>query len=219
LNGRHGESTRGDYFPIPFVIEKTGRGERQYDIYSRLLEDRIIFIGWPIEDAVADAVIAQLLFLQKENKNQDINIYINSPGGIVTAGLAIYDTMQFVQCDIATYCMGQAASMAALLLAAGTKGKRHALPHARVMIHQPWGGTRGTASDISIQAEEILRHKRTLNDILAKHTGQSLKQVEKDTDRDYFMSSAEAKAYGLIDEVVETLKEGARGETPAGPRG
>ena len=195
-----------DWVPIPFVIEKTGRGERQYDIYSRLLEDRIVFIGTPIDDLVANVVIAQLLFLQKENKGQDINMYINSPGGSVTAGLAIYDTMQFVHCDVATYCIGQAASMGAVLLAAGTKGKRFALPHARIMIHQPWGGAQGTASDISIQAEEILRLKKILNDILAKHTGQPLKQIEKNTDRDFFMSAAEAKRYGLVDEVIERAK-------------
>ena len=194
------------YIPIPFVIEKTGRGERQYDIYSRLLEDRIIFIGTPIDDTVANVVIAQLLFLQKENRNQDINVYINSPGGSVTAGLAIYDTMQFVQCDIATYCIGQASSMGALLLAAGARGKRYALPNSRIMIHQPWGGVQGTAADISIQAEEILRLKRTLNEILSRHTGKDIKQVEKDADRDFFMSSQEAKAYGLVDEVVESLK-------------
>jgi ATP-dependent Clp protease protease subunit len=194
------------YIPIPFVIEKTGRGERQYDIYSRLLEDRIVFIGTPIDDTVANLVIAQLLFLQKENKNQDINLYINSPGGSVTSGLAIYDTMQFVQCDLATYCIGHAASMGALLLAAGTKGKRHALPHSRIMIHQPWGGIQGTAEDISIQAEEILRLKKNLNNILAKHTGQEVKRIEKDADRDYFMSADEAKAYGVVDEVVESLK-------------
>nr|HMQ24318.1 ATP-dependent Clp protease proteolytic subunit [Planctomycetota bacterium] len=157
------------YIPIPYVIEKTGRGERTYDIYSRLLEDRIVFIGTPIDDTVANVVIAQLLFLQKENKSQDINLYINSPGGSVTAGLAIYDTLQFVQCDVATYCIGQASSMGAVLLASGTKGKRHALPHSRVMIHQPWGGVQGTALDIAIQTDEILHLKRSLNDILAKH--------------------------------------------------
>jgi len=196
-----------DWVPIPFVIEKTGRGERQYDIYSRLLEDRIVFIGTPIDDMVANVVIAQLLFLQKENKSQDINMYINSPGGSVTAGLAIYDTMQFVHCDVATYCIGQAASMGAVLLSAGTKGKRFALPHARIMIHQPWGGAQGSAADISIQAEEILRLRKIINDIRAKHTGQPLKQIEKNTDRDYFMSAEECKTYGLVDEVVETLKE------------
>ena len=190
----------------PIVIEKTGRGERSYDIYSRLLEDRIVFIGTEINDLVADSVIAQLLFLQKENKTQDINLFLNSPGGSVTAGLAIYDTMQFVQCPVATYCMGQCASMGALLLAAGAKGKRHALPHARIMIHQPWGGVHGTAADITIQAEEILRLKTTLNEILAKHTDKDPEQVGKDTDRDYYMSPAEAKDYGLIDEIVETTK-------------
>jgi ATP-dependent Clp protease protease subunit len=198
-------STVNDYI-IPFVIEKTGRGERQYDIYSRLLEDRIVFIGSPIDDNVANSVIAQLLFLQKENKNQDINMFLNTPGGSVTAGLAIYDTMQFVQCPVATYCIGQAASMGALLLAAGTKGKRHALPNARIMIHQPWGGVQGTAADISIQAEEILRMKQTLSQIIAKHSGQSIDQVAKDSDRDFFMSSSEARKYGLIDEIVETAK-------------
>jgi ATP-dependent Clp protease, protease subunit len=204
---REGKRTMSEnYIPIPFVIEKTGRGERQYDIYSRLLEDRIVIIGTPIDDTVATVVIAQLLFLQKENRTQDINLYINSPGGYVTAGLAIYDTMQFVQCPVSTWCIGQAASMAAVLMAAGTKGKRHALPHSRIMIHQPWGGTQGTASDISIQAEEILKQKRLLNEILARHTGQTVKQVEKNADRDYFMSSEEAKSYGLVDEVVETLK-------------
>lgn len=196
----------GSWVPIPYVIEKTGRGERQYDIYSRLLEDRIVFIGTPIDDHVANVIIAQLLFLQKDNKSQDINVYINSPGGSVTAGLAIYDTMQFVQCDVATYCIGQCASMGAVLLAGGTKGKRYALPHSRVMIHQPWGGVQGTASDISIQAEEILKMKKTLNEILARHTGQNIKQIEKDTDRDKFYSAAEAKDYGLVDDVVDTMK-------------
>ncbi len=195
------------YVPIPFVIEKTGRGERQYDIYSRLLEDRIVMIGSPIDDTVANVVIAQLLFLQKENKAQDINIYINSPGGSVTAGLAIYDTIQFVQCDVATYCIGQAASMGALLLASGTKGKRHTLPHSRLMIHQPWGGFQGTAADIDIQAEEILKLKKTMNEILAQHTGQTMERIEEDADRDFYMSPPEAKEYGLVDEVVESLKD------------
>ncbi len=190
------------YIPIPYVIEKTGRGERQYDIYSRLLEDRIVFIGTGIDDTVANVVIAQLLFLQKENKNQDINLYINSPGGSVTAGLAIYDTLQFVQCDVATYCIGQASSMGAVLLAAGTKGKRHALPHSRVMIHQPWGGVQGTAQDITIQADEILNLKGSLNKILARHTGKTPEEIEKDSDRDYFLSAMEAKEYGLVDEVI-----------------
>jgi|SRR5690606_15211536 len=198
-------SVVNDYY-IPFVIEKTGRGERQYDIYSRLLEDRIIFIGCAIDDNVANSVIAQLLFLQKENKNQDINIFLNSPGGSVTAGLAIYDTMQFVQCPVATYCIGQAASMGAVLLAAGTKGKRFALPHSRIMIHQPWGGVQGTAQDISIQAEEILRLKRTLSEILGKHCGRDPELVNRESDRDFFMGAEEARAYGLIDEIVETKK-------------
>ncbi|MEO0479499.1 MAG: ATP-dependent Clp protease proteolytic subunit [Planctomycetota bacterium] len=191
---------------IPYVIEKTGRGERQYDIYSRLLEDRIVFIGTPIDDMVANVVIAQLLFLQKENKNQDISLFLNTPGGSVTAGLAIYDTMQFVQCPVATYCIGQAASMGAVLLAAGSKGKRHALPHARVMIHQPWGGVQGTAADISIQAEEILKMKTTLTGILANHSGQDPARVLKDSDRDFFMSAPEALEYGLVDEIVEVSK-------------
>lgn len=192
---------------VPFVIEKTGYGERHYDIYSRLLKDRIIFIGSAIDDNVANLVIAQMLFLQNENKSQDINIYINSPGGSITAGLAIYDTMQFVKCDVATYCIGQAYSMGAILMAAGTKGKRYSLPHTRIMLHQPWGGMQGTATDINIQAEEILRMKKVLNDILVKHSTQTLEKVEDDVDRDFFMSSTEAKDYGLVDEVVESLKD------------
>lgn len=192
---------------VPMVIETTGRGERAYDIYSRLLKDRIVFIGTPIDDAIANLIIAQILFLQMEDPNKDINVYINSPGGSVTAGLAIYDTMQFVKCDVATYCVGQAASMGALLLAAGTKGKRYSLPHARVMIHQPWGGTQGTASDIHIQATEILKMKDQLNRLLAQHTNQPLERIEKDTDRDYFMSATEAKAYGVVDDVVTTKTE------------
>jgi len=191
----------------PIVIEKSGKGERAYDIWSRLLKDRIVFIGGPIDDYVANLIIAQILFLQMENKSQDINLYINSPGGSVTAGLAIYDTMQFVQCDVATYCIGQASSMGAVLLAAGTKGKRSCLPHSRVMIHQPWGGVQGTALDIKIQAEEIIKLKQKINLILAKHTGQPVEKIEKDTDRDYFMSSDEAKKYGLIDEVVESMRD------------
>ncbi len=191
---------------IPTVIEKTGRGERAWDIYSRLLEDRIVFIGTPINDQVANSVIAQLLFLQKENKTQDIQVFLNTPGGSVTAGLAIYDTLQFVQCPVATYCIGQAASMGAVLLAAGSKGKRFSLPHSRIMIHQPWGGVQGTAADISIQAEEILRMKDTLTQILAHHTGQPIDRVGRDSDRDFFMSAAEAKAYGLVDEIIESSK-------------
>jgi len=188
---------------IPIVIEKTGQGERAWDIYSRLLKERIIFIGDEVSDSSANVVIAQLLYLQFENKNQDISIYVNSPGGSVTAGLAIYDTMQFVTCDVATYCLGQASSMGAVLLAAGTKGKRYALPHARVMIHQPWGGTKGTAADIEIAAEEIKRLKGALNKVLAHHTGQTEDQVQSDTDRDYFMSAKEACDYGLVDQVIE----------------
>ena len=197
---------RGSLF-VPYVIEKTGYGERHYDIFSRLLKDRIIFIGSAIEDTLSNLVLAQILFLQNENKTQDINVYINSPGGSITAGLAIYDTMQFVQCDVATYCIGQAYSMAAIILAAGTKGKRYGLPHTRIMLHQPWGGMRGTATDISIQAEEILKMKKYLNEILVKHTGQSLERVEEDVDRDFYMSSQEAKEYGLVDEVIESLRD------------
>ncbi len=191
---------------VPIVIEKTGRGERSYDIYSRLLKDRIIFIGPNIDDYTSSLVIAQILFLMSENKNQDINIYINTPGGSVTAGLAIYDTMQFVPCDIATYCIGQAASMGAVLLAAGTKGKRHALPHSRIMIHQPWGGTQGTAADIQIQALEIRRNKQILLDIMAKHTKQPIDKIEKDSDRDFYMSPQQALEYGIVDEVIESLR-------------
>ena len=190
---------------VPIVVEKTGRGERSYDIFSRLLKDRIIFIGPSIDDYSSSLIIAQILFLMSDNKNQDINIYINSPGGSVTAGMAIYDTMQFVPCDIATYCLGQASSMGAVLLAAGTSVKRHALPNSRVMIHQPWGGAGGTASDIIIQSEELKRYKNSLNEILAKHTGKALKQVETDTDRDHFMTAEEAKEYGLVDEVIGRL--------------
>ncbi len=187
---------------VPMVIEQTGRGERAYDIYSRLLKDRIVFIGSGIDDMVANLIIAQMLFLQMEDPAKDINVYVHSPGGSVTAGLAIYDTMQFLKPDVSTYCIGQAASMGAVLLAAGTKGKRSSLPHSRIMIHQPWGGVQGTASDISIQANEILRLKDRLNEILAKHTGQPLAKVQADTDRDFFMSADESKEYGLIDEVI-----------------
>lgn len=190
---------------VPMVIEQTSRGyERAYDIYSRLLKDRIIFIGTPIDDNVANLVIAQLLFLQMEDANKEISIYINSPGGSVTAGLAIYDTMQFVKPDVATYCVGQATSMGALLLCAGRKGKRFTLPNSRVMIHQPWGGIQGAAEDISRHAKEILKMRDKINEILAHHTGQTLDKVQKDTDRDYFMSAEEAKTYGLVDEVVVT---------------
>jgi ATP-dependent Clp protease protease subunit len=192
---------------VPMVIETTGKGERAYDIYSRLLKDRIVFIGTPIDDVIANLIIAQILFLNMEEPGKDINIYINSPGGSVTAGLAIYDTMRFVKCDVATYCLGQAASMGSLLLAAGTKGKRYSLPNSRVMIHQPWGGTQGTASDIHIQAREILKLKEQLNQILVRHTGQALEKIEKDTDRDYFMSADEAKNYGIVDAVITTRTE------------
>lgn len=192
---------------IPMVIEQSDRGERAYDIYSRLLKDRIIFIGSAIDDIVANVVIAQMLFLQMEDRERDINIYINSPGGAVTAGLAIYDTMQFVKPDVCTYCVGQAASMGAVLLAAGAKGKRHALPNSRVMIHQPWGGVQGQASDINIQAKEILKLRDRINEILAKHTSKPLDKIQKDTDRDYFMSSEEAMEYGIIDEVIIETKK------------
>ncbi len=188
---------------IPMVVEQEGRFERSYDIYSRLLKDRIIFIGTAIDDNVANIVIAQMLFLQMQDSEKDINVYINSPGGSVTSGLAIYDTMRFVKNNVCTYCIGQAASMGAVLLAAGTKGKRYALPNSRIMIHQPWGGVQGTASDISIQAKEILKMKGKLNGILAAHTGKSLKKVEKDTDRDFFMSASEAQEYGLVDKVID----------------
>ncbi len=203
---------RSDYF-VPYVVENTPNGERGYDIYSRLLKDRIIFMGTQVNDAVANAIVAQFLFLQSEDPKKDIHFYINSPGGSVTAGLAIYDTMQMLTCDVQTYCVGQAASMGAVLLAAGAKGKRYALPNARIMIHQPSGGSEGTASDIRIQAEEILRIRSILNNILVEHTGQKLKTIEKDTDRDFFMSADEAKAYGLVDQVLATRKAAA---VPAG---
>jgi len=189
------------------VVEQTGRGERGYDIYSRLLVDRIVFLGTAVDDMVANLIIAQLLFLQMNDPKKDIHLYINSPGGSVTAGLAIYDTMQFLTCDVNTYCIGQAASMGAVLLAAGTKGKRFGLPNSRIMIHQPWGGVQGQATDISIQAREILRLKDRLNEILAKHCGRQVEDVARDTDRDRFMSSEEAKEYGLIDQVVVSRKE------------
>ena len=202
---------------IPFVIEKTSRGERSYDIYSRLLKERIIFIGTAVDDMLADVVIAQLLFLQYENKNQDIHVYINSPGGSVTAGLAIYDAMQFVQCPVATYCVGQAASMGAVLLAAGTAKKRYALPNSRIMIHQPWGGAQGTASDMERQVNEILRLKEILYDILVKHTGKDRDSIVRDADRDFFMSAQQAKDYGLVDEVVlKTIKTDTSSSSPGG---
>jgi ATP-dependent Clp protease protease subunit len=188
---------------IPMVIEQSSRGERAYDIYSRLLKDRIIFLGTAMNDEVANLLIAQLLFLESEDPDKDINFYINSPGGIVTSGLAVYDTMQYIKPDIATVCIGQAASMGALLLTAGTKGKRYSLPNSRILIHQPMGGFQGQASDIEIQAKEILRMKETLNEILVRHTGKDLKQIQNDTDRDFFMSGKEAKEYGIIDHVIE----------------
>jgi ATP-dependent Clp protease protease subunit len=186
---------------VPMVVEQTGRGERAYDIFSRLLKERIVFIGTPIDDTVASLVIAQLLFLESEDPDKDINVYINSPGGSVSSGLAIYDTMQYIRPDVSTICIGLAASMGAVLLAGGTKGKRSALPNSRIMIHQPWGGVQGTASDISIQAEEILKTKKRLNEILSVHTGQPLERIEQDTDRDRYMSSEESRQYGLIDNV------------------
>ncbi|MEI6787213.1 MAG: ATP-dependent Clp endopeptidase proteolytic subunit ClpP [bacterium] len=191
---------------VPMVVEQTGRGERAYDIYSRLLKDRIIFIGSGIDDDVSSLIIAQLLFLQSEDAEKDISLYINSPGGSVTAGMAIYDTIQFLKCDVATYCVGQAASMGAILLTAGAKGKRFALPNARIMIHQPWGGAQGQATDISIQAQEILRLRDRLNGILAFHTGRTLEAIAKDSDRDFFMSADEACKYGLVDSVLASRK-------------
>ena len=188
--------------PYPTVIEQTHRGERAYDLYSRLLKDRIVFLGTPVDDDVANIIVAQMLFLESEDPDKDINLYINSPGGSVTSGLAIYDTMQYVKCQVSTICMGQAASMGALLLGAGAKGKRYSLPHSRIMIHQPSGGFGGQASDVELHAKEILRLKAKLNEIMQKHTGQPLDRIEKDTDRDYFMGAGEAKEYGLIDEVV-----------------
>ncbi len=193
-------------FFVPMVIEQTGRSERAYDIYSRLLKDRVLFLGTPVDDNVANLIVAQLLFLQMEDPEKDIHLYVNSPGGSVTAGLAIYDTMQFLKCDVATYCIGQAASMGAVILAAGTKGKRYSLPNSRVMIHQPWGGAQGVASDIQIQAREIQGMKEKLNKILAKHSGQDISRIEKDTDRDYFMSAEESKNYGIVDDVVTSIQ-------------
>ena len=189
-------------YMIPYVVEQTGKGERTYDIYSRLLLDRIVFVSGEVNDEMANAICAQLLFLQSQDPKKEISVYVNSPGGSVTAGLAIYDTMQFVSCPIATYCIGQAASMGAILLTAGAKGRRFALPNARIMIHQPWGGAEGKASDIEITAREILRLKEKLNEILAKHSGKKMADIVRDTDRDYFMGAEEAKSWGLIDEVL-----------------
>ncbi|MCK4673543.1 ATP-dependent Clp endopeptidase proteolytic subunit ClpP [candidate division WOR-3 bacterium] len=192
--------------PVPYVIEQTSRGERAYDIYSRLLKERIIFIGTPVDDTVANLVMAQMLFLAAEDATKDINLYVNSPGGVVSSGLAIYDTIQFVEPDVSTICIGMAASMAALLLAAGTKGKRFALPHARVMIHQPEGAFSGQAADIAIHAKEVLTIRKVLNKLFAKHTGQTEEKIAKDTDRNYFMSSEEAKNYNIIDEIMKKRK-------------
>ena len=192
---------------VPMVVEQTARGERAYDIYSRLLKDRLVFIVGPVEDQMANLVVAQLLYLESENPNKDIHLYINSPGGVVSAGLSIYDTIQFINCDVSTICVGQAASMGALLLAGGTKGKRFALPHSRIMVHQPSAGYQGQATDISIHAEEVLELKRRLNEIMAKHTGQSLETIEKDLERDNFMSAASAVEYGLIDTVLASRTE------------
>jgi ATP-dependent Clp protease protease subunit len=198
---------------IPMVIEQSSRGERAYDIYSRLLKDRIIFMGEQVQDDMANIVIAQMLFLESEDPDKDINLYLNSPGGVTTSGLAIYDTMQYIKPDITTICMGQAASMGALLLAAGAKGKRYALPHSRVMIHQPLGGMQGQATDIDIHAKEILKTRDTLNSILAKHTGQDLEKIRKDTERDFFMSSEEAKEYGIVDKIITTREMQDRSNT------
>ena len=202
------------FMPVPYVIEQTHRGERSYDIYSRLLKDRIVMLGTEIDDDVANVIVAQLLFLESEDPDKDINLYINSPGGSVTAGLAIYDTMQYVKPNVSTICVGQAASMGAVLLLAGAKGKRYALPSSRIMIHQPLGGVRGQATDIEIQAKEILRMRAKLNELIVKHTGQSIERVEKDTDRDFFMGATEARAYGIIDDVQIPRK----GLAPPGER-
>ena len=210
--GEPDRETPMGYIPNPIIIERTGRGERQYDIWSRLLEDRIVFLGAPINDTVANFLIGQLLYLQKADRTRDVHLYINSPGGSISAGLAVYDTLQYISCPVETVCIGSAASMAAILLAAGTPGKRYALPNARVMIHQPWGGAQGTAADIEIQAEEILRAREILNVVLAKHTGRPVAQIEKDTERDKYLSAAEAREYGLVDEVVASMKKPA---TPA----
>tara|TARA_B110000438_G_scaffold260238_1_gene270175 strand:- start:588 stop:1187 length:600 start_codon:yes stop_codon:yes gene_type:complete len=196
----------GAYLPLPHVYEREGRQERAWDIYSRLLRDRIVFIGTPIDDFVANSIIAQLLFLQMEDPKKDVHIYINSPGGSVSDGMAIYDTLNFMQCDIVTYCLGMAASMSTVLLSAGTKGKRFALPNSRIMIHQPSGGAGGQTSDISIAAKEILRWRKTINDILAKHSDKTAEEVEKDSDRDYYMTADEAKDYGLVDEVIASKR-------------
>jgi len=197
------------HIPFPSIVERTGRGERSYDIWSRLLEDRIVFLGTPINDDVANIIIGQLLFLQKSDRNRDVHLYINSPGGIITSGLAIYDTLQYISCPVETVCLGSAASMAAVLLAAGSPGKRFALPNARIMIHQPYGGVQGTAADIEIEADEILQNRKLLNEILARHSGRPIEEIAEDTERNKYLSAPEAKEYGLIDEVVEPLKADA----------
>ncbi len=197
---------QGFIVPNPTIIERTGRGERHYDVWSRLLEDRIVYLGTPINDTVANMLIGQLLVLAKTDRTRDVHLYINSPGGSITSGLAVYDTMQYISCPVETVCIGSAASMAAILLSAGATGKRYALPNARIMIHQPWGGAQGTAADIEIQAEEILQARDLLNRILAQHTGRPIEQIEKDTDRDKYLSAGEAQEYGLIDEVIESPK-------------
>ncbi len=197
---------QGFIVPNPTIIERTGRGERHYDVWSRLLEDRIVYLGTPINDTVANMLIGQLLVLAKSDRTRDVHLYINSPGGSITSGLAVYDTMQYISCPVETVCIGSAASMAAILLSAGATGKRYALPNARIMIHQPWGGAQGTAADIEIQAEEILAARDLLNRILAQHTGRPIEQIEKDTDRDKYLSADESKEYGLIDEVIESPK-------------
>ena len=198
--------------PNPTIIERTGRGERHYDVWSRLLEDRIVYLGTPINDTVANMLIGQLLVLAKTDRNRDVHLYINSPGGSISAGLAVYDTMQYISCPVETVCIGSAASMGAILLAAGAPGKRFALPNSRIMIHQPWGGAQGTAADIEIQAEEILQMRAILNKILANHTGRPIDQIEGDTDRDKYLAAEEAKEYGLIDEVIESTKAEAEAE-------
>ncbi len=206
--GAAGAEVRAQNFivPNPTIIERTGRGERHYDVWSRLLEDRIVYLGTPINDTVANMLIGQLLVLAKTDRTRDVHLYINSPGGSISAGLAVYDTMQYISCPVETVCIGSAASMAAILLAAGTPGKRFALPNSRIMIHQPWGGAQGTAADIEIQAEEILKMRTILNDILARHTGRPLDQIEGDTDRDKYLAAPDAREYGLIDEVIESTK-------------
>ena len=202
-----GAQGQGFIVPNPTIIERTGRGERHYDVWSRLLEDRIVYLGTPINDTVANMLIGQLLVLAKADRQRDVHLYINSPGGSISAGLAVYDTMQYISCPVETVCIGSAASMAAILLASGTPGKRFALPNARIMIHQPWGGAQGTAADIEIQAEEILYMRTVLNRILAQHTGRPTDQIDKDTDRDKYLAATEAREYGLIDEVIESAKE------------